>query len=35
MRRIVYWIKKAFNKNIHCSAFCPTCEYYETCKLDN
>lgn len=35
MKRFVYWIKKAFNKSIHCGSFCPKCEYYEVCRSDN
>ncbi len=35
MSRLVYWIKKMFNRDMHCNAFCPTCEYYQACKLDN
>lgn len=34
MSRFFYWLKKAFNRRIGCKSFCPTCEYYEICRLD-
>ena len=36
MEKIFYWLKKTINFNWkYCRSFCPTCEYYETCKSDN
>lgn len=34
VKRIIYWIGKTIHRDKRCNSFCPSCKFYEQCKID-
>jgi len=35
LMRLLYWIRKSFNKTSDCSKCCLLCKYYHKCKEES